>query len=79
MARVKLNPILEGMRGQVGDLVFKRYGDGVIISRKALCEEAAQDKPYLTLRENTERPATVTEGTNALVEPGGGEDEVLFP
>jgi hypothetical protein len=35
MARVKLNPILEGVRGQVGDLVFKRYGDEVVISRKA--------------------------------------------
>ena len=34
MARVKLNPILEQVRGQVGDLVFKRYGEGVIISRK---------------------------------------------
>lgn len=34
MAKVKLNPILEGIRGQVGDLVFKRYGDEVVISRK---------------------------------------------
>lgn len=34
MAKVKLNPILEQVRGQVGDLVFKRYGDEVIISRK---------------------------------------------
>jgi len=30
-----LPPILEGIRGQVGDLVFKRYGDEVVISRKA--------------------------------------------
>lgn len=35
MARVKLNPLLEQVRGQIGDLVFKRYGDGVILSRKA--------------------------------------------
>lgn len=34
MAKVKLNPILEQIRGQVGDLVFKRYGDETIISRK---------------------------------------------
>lgn len=34
MAKVTLNPILEGIRGQVGDLVFKRYGDEVVISRK---------------------------------------------
>jgi hypothetical protein len=34
MAKVKLNPILEQVRGQVGDLVFKRYGDEVVLSRK---------------------------------------------
>jgi hypothetical protein len=34
MAKVRLNPILEQLRGQVGDLVFKRYGKRVIISRK---------------------------------------------
>ncbi len=34
MAKVKLNPILEQVRGQVGDLVFKRYEDEVVISRK---------------------------------------------
>lgn len=33
MAKVKLNPILEQMRGKVGDLVFRRYGDEVVISR----------------------------------------------
>ncbi len=34
MANVKLNPILEQIRGAVGDLVFKRYEDRVILSRK---------------------------------------------
>ena len=34
MGKVKLNPILEQLSGQVGDLVFKRYGDETIISRK---------------------------------------------
>lgn len=34
MAKIKVNPILEQIRGQVGDLVFKRYGDKVILSRK---------------------------------------------
>src|SRR6185503_5440301 len=33
MAKVKLNPILEQVRGKFGDLVFKRYGDEVIIGR----------------------------------------------
>jgi hypothetical protein len=34
MASVKLNPVLEGIHGKVGDLVFKRYEDEVIIARK---------------------------------------------
>jgi len=34
MAKVRLNPILEQVRGQVGDLVFKRYGGEVVLSRK---------------------------------------------
>lgn len=34
MAKVKLNPILEQVRGAVGDLVFKRYGDEVVLARK---------------------------------------------
>jgi hypothetical protein len=34
VAKVKLNPILEQIKGQVGDLVFKRFGDEVVISRK---------------------------------------------
>ena len=33
MAKVKLNPVLEQMRGQVGDLVFKHYGDEVVVGR----------------------------------------------
>ena len=34
MAKVRLNPLLEQIRGQIGDLVFRRYGDGVILTRK---------------------------------------------
>ena len=33
MAKVKLNPILEKVRGKVGELVFERYGEEVVISR----------------------------------------------
>lgn len=44
MARVKTNPIIEQVRGAVGDLVFKKYGDDVIVSRK----------PDLTGQEPTE-------------------------
>ncbi len=34
MARVRLNPVIEELRGQIGELVFKRYGDRVVISKK---------------------------------------------
>jgi len=34
MAKVKLNPVLEGFRGKIGDLVFKRFGDEVIVGQK---------------------------------------------
>lgn len=33
MAKVMLNPVLEKVRGKIGDLVFKRYHDEVIMSR----------------------------------------------
>ena len=35
MAKVRLNPVMEQIRGHLGELVFKRYGDGVIVTRKA--------------------------------------------
>ena len=34
MAKVNLNPVLEGIRGAIGDLVFKHYGEEVIVGRK---------------------------------------------
>jgi hypothetical protein len=34
MAKIKLNPVFEHMRGQIGELVFKHYGDDVIVARK---------------------------------------------
>ena len=34
MAKVKLNPVLEQMRGQIGDLVFKHYSGDVVVGRK---------------------------------------------
>lgn len=33
MAKVALNPVLETLHGKVGDLVFRRYHDDVIITR----------------------------------------------
>jgi len=34
MAKVKLNPILEKVRGEFGDLVFKHFGDELVISHR---------------------------------------------
>lgn len=34
MARAQLNPVLEALQGAVGDLVFKRYGDRIVVSKK---------------------------------------------
>jgi hypothetical protein len=33
MAKVKLNPVLEQIHGKVGDLVFKYFGDEMIVGR----------------------------------------------
>lgn len=33
MAKVKLNPVLEQIRGKVGDLVFRRRAEGLVVSR----------------------------------------------
>lgn len=33
MAKVNLNPVLEQFQGKIGDLVFKRFMDGTIVSR----------------------------------------------
>ena len=34
VAKVNLNPVLESIRGAIGDLVFKHYGEEVIVGRK---------------------------------------------
>ncbi|MBI4672653.1 MAG: hypothetical protein HY741_13425 [Chloroflexi bacterium] len=51
MAKVKMNPVIEQLRGKIGDLVFKRYGDEVVVARK----------PDLTGQAPTEAQAAVRE------------------
>ena len=34
MAKVSMNPVVRFIQGKVGDVVFKRQGDGVILTRK---------------------------------------------
>ena len=35
MAKVKTNVLLEGLSGRVGELVFKNYGDKIVVCRGA--------------------------------------------
>jgi hypothetical protein len=50
MAKVKKKAVLEGLRGQVGELVFRQYGDRTVVSQRPVhnprrvptSEEAAQ-------------------------------------
>ena len=67
MAKVKLNPILEQIRGQVGDLVFKRYGDEVVITRKPDMSNIVPSPAQLAHRERF-RQATVY-GKLVLADP----------
>jgi hypothetical protein len=57
MSKVKLNPILEMIRGQIGDLVFKRYGDEVIISRKPDLEGVEPTAAQQAIRERFRQAA----------------------
>jgi hypothetical protein len=57
MAKVKLNPILERVRGTVGDLVFKRYEDEVVITRKPDFEGVAPTAAQLAHRERFRQAA----------------------
>ena len=58
MAKVKMNPILMGLRGAVGDLVFRHYGDEVFISRKPDMSKVVWSEKQLVYRERF-RAATV--------------------
>jgi len=57
VAKVRLNPILEQIRGQVGDLVFKRYEDRVVISRKPDFEGREPTEAQLAARERFRQAA----------------------
>ena len=51
MSKVNLNPILLGLQGLVGDLVFKRYGEQVIISKKPDMSKVVWSEKQLRSRE----------------------------
>jgi hypothetical protein len=57
MAKVRLNPILEQVRGQVGDLVFKRSGEQVILARKPDFSERQSSEAQLAAQERFRQAA----------------------
>jgi hypothetical protein len=67
MAKVRLNPILERLSGAVGGLVFRQYGDGVVIARKPSFEGAEWSEAQLAARERFRQGALY--GKAALADP----------
>lgn len=41
MAKITMNPVVRFIQGKVGDVVFKRQGDGVILTRKPVAKKQA--------------------------------------
>ena len=67
MAKVKLNPMFEQVSGQVGDLVFKRYYDEVIVARKPALGEIEPSEAQLAAREQFREAALY--GKVAMADP----------
>jgi hypothetical protein len=66
MASVTLNPVLETISGAIGDLVFRRHGDDVVIARRPAGER--QFTPGQIAHQERFRLATVY-GRAALADP----------
>jgi hypothetical protein len=67
MAKATLNPILEQLRGQVGDLVFKQYGDKIVVTKKP---DLSKHKPTAAQRAQRERFRQATlYGKGMLADP----------
>ena len=66
MAKVDLNPIFDTVRGKVGDLVLKRYGDGVVMARAG---ESSQPKSAAQLAHQERFRAATEYGKGALMNP----------
>ncbi|MBL8080249.1 MAG: hypothetical protein JNM55_19925 [Anaerolineales bacterium] len=67
MAKVKLNPIVEQLRGQVGELVFRRTFGKVVVGRKADTEGREPSPGQLEVRDRFREAALY--GRVALANP----------
>ena len=45
MAKVKKNPILQGLSGRIGNLVFKEYGDKTVVSQRPIHDPKREPTP----------------------------------
>ena len=67
MAKVDLNPIFDTVRGKVGDLVLKRYGDNVVMARAA--GETSRPRSAAQLAHQERFRAATQYGKLALMDP----------
>ena len=67
MANVKMNPVIDEMRGKVGELVFKRYGDALIVTRAPSTSDHEGTPGQLAVRERFREAALY--GKLALAQP----------
>src|SRR5262245_59912495 len=57
MSKVRLNPILEGMRGSVGDLIFRQRENQTIVARRPIQVHQPNSPAQLAVREKFRQAA----------------------
>jgi hypothetical protein len=67
MTKAQLNPILVRLRGAIGDLVFKWYGDEVVVTRRPSFEGVEWSEAQQATRERFRRAAMY--GKAVLADP----------
>ena len=67
MAKVKMNPVLEQFRGQIGELIFRRHGEDVIVGRKPDLSGQTPTPAQAAARERFKLAAVY--GRTALADP----------
>jgi hypothetical protein len=67
MAKVQMNPVVERVRGKIGDLVFKKYQDGVVVGRRADRDGLVPSPSQTTHREQFRRASAY--GKQACANP----------
>lgn len=67
MARAKLNPLIESLQGRIGDVVFKRYGEKIVVSKKPEFTNRKFTKAQKKFQERFRNAATY--GKRVLADP----------